>query len=504
MARTSIDVENALVELEHASTPSAIAQRAPLLLEELCRYSGMVLHPQHDLDHVLLLHKLVGILARAEPDELARVMAAKLGTDRDASDRVMAAVAYPNPAADVVIAAPIKTALAAATAAPSDDGWRFPRLFWPVAWVTAPSLHHNIDLAIAELFETSDLARRGSGLVRFLDEVVQTLTTRDADLESIVRSAIEGVLAPLEQCSAVVADETALAWFSRVFDMLRTLDIARDVVSDLHALCRNVAVANPAIEHVLAGAPSTRAKPPVKILLFRLYERAQRPDDMATSSPDRKNVDYTLATAAAFEATGRVGDAIAYLRKLKPSARRDEALERLLRASGDSAASLAHLHIEPENVERLAREHAVPVAELISRGASQAKDKGSWIELALRRGELEEARRLADEAFHPDQLPRLLAAHPDLPPALACKLAVRAVEQVLAPSTEWRDAAEAQRTAILAARTALERAASDAERDKLRASFRKKIDRITKKSTSHFHRELAFTVDETLGAPDGS
>ncbi len=500
---------------ETSPSPQQIGTQTRPLLQAIAGYdSAQVLTERNDLHHILDLRALVAGFSAADPETVATAAAAWLAEhdDPDAlGDWIMDTAVFINPVAPL-LPEPVLRALARATAGPAAP-WLFPRYFPPRKLYDYKSRAalHAFDLAFREIM-AADVGRRIDGLALLVEsfdravgyeKVLDELTRPrvDAPVEESVRFQTlfsgltrDHIIGPPEQRDEATSEQAAL----RMWQIARSdWRIYHPLVDGIVELCASPAVASRIADHLLAETATTRESPRCKSALFRLLARARRADEMRQHAPDA-SWESVAAIADVYEELGRTDDAIAVVEAHKPSAKRNAALKRLKTAAGRGAEALAHVTIEPEDVDRLARELGIDAPEIERVGRERAKDKGPWLELALRRGAFDDAAQLATESFHPERLDALLGASPAIPADLAFRIAARVLELALAPSTVWDDEARAKQVASAAIAAALEFAPDDKARARFVATTGKKLDRLVAKTRDYFLRELAFSVQDLL------
>jgi len=368
-----------------------------------------------------------------------------------------------------------------------DDGWRFPRYFpskqlvaaWdsraPAATITR-GLARGGAVAVDELLRASG-ERQLDGVARLIEVMCGALKhgPNDDALDYGLDKTLCGLVPMSIARDADVDDRARVAFVQRVWRTLRPWrePLAR-LVLELPTACPTVASASGAID-ALAGEADHWT---IKRVLYELCAIARRPNDMAkyAASPQARkllrlhrrgeDVDEHVEIARAYEDCGRIDEAIAWLDRGKPNAKRLETLDRLQAKSGRPRVA-------------------------------KPADALETLEDALRVGVLDPAHLKA--VTDPEKLAGLISRH-QLADAIACAVAYRVVELAIAPKTIWLDADLARSVTLAAVRTTIDRAKDDVERAELRTKLRKKTKRVIDKG-GYFERELALAIEDELATP---
>jgi hypothetical protein len=470
------------------------------ILQARDNYSSYIDHP-HPLEPAIATH--YDALADADPAEVERVLSESVRRS-DNPDSIMKKLLRGAQQTRAFSSSTFLYACARATQMLDDrTDWLFPRFFLSRSiGSTDDRSSHMVGVLLSKAIDevrSAPAERRVDGVVRILECVPAAFEIEVRRDASRAIGTTGSLLSTIAECATLADEAKNCADIDRIWNALRGVnEMFRELVPNLSVLCGSDAAAKHLLELVRTNPPA-RAKTQLQKLRFSLHQRLREPDEMAAHIYDKSDFALWMATAAAYEAAGRAADAVALLTKLRPSVERDRELARLGGAIGGTTAALDHVVIRPDNVASIAKEYGVDVADIVALGSQRAKDKGDWIVFALTRREYDLAASLATGVFQPSALREILdAAPPSAPSEVMGKIAARAADLLLAPSTIWLDETTAKPTALYVVETALAHADADNERVKLRTSLRKKAQKVIAKG-AYFEREIAISIDDALG-----
>lgn len=242
---------------------------------------------------------------------------------------------------------------------------------------------------------------------------------------------------------------------------------------------------------------TVQASPTFRPLLFALLTQLDDAEAMRAALPAGPQWAHHKAITSAFEKRGQAADAIAYLKTLRASVERDDALARLLRADATEDEAFASERPHPSNLDALMARYKKTKSELIDVGIERMRktEVRDWLDHLVLHQDWKRALLLVKQANAEDVL-RLLDT--SLPSAASYDLARTALEHAFDARAVWPDAARAKEVIGMLLTKTLQFAPDAKARAKVRKQTRTRTQKVITKGTDFFTRELAFALEDAL------